>query len=253
MCSGCGTPRTLPVSSTGSSPVSRRPSCSTPTPANAAATCSMRCDVGGAGPRHLRPRRGPGQGAGRADDLGRSGPADGSSSACPASGWGPARWTRRSRRPPCRAPWHRSSTSRTELTAGLLDDVVGTGFTLIGYGVDPREGLSAQHLELLDALEVRCVTILESADHPSTFQAAAQSRRLVAVDTAPGDYFGSAGVMALPVRPDFYLFEQPPGPRTSSGASASSPTTYGCPPGPGPPADRSRIRTRSDRSCCARR
>jgi hypothetical protein len=188
MCSGCGTPRTLPVSSTGSSPVSRRPSCSTPTPANAAATCSMRSRVGGAGPHHLRPRRGPGQGAGRADDLGRSGPADGSSSAAPE-----------------------------RLGAGAVDETLTP-----------------------PALQGTLAPQFHVSDGAHSGAPRRRGRHRLHADRSRR-------------RPTFYLFGAATRSADTSGSSTSSPTTYGCPPGPGPPADRSRIRTRSDRSCCARR
>jgi len=48
----------------------------------------------------------------------------------------------------------------------LLDDVLGEGFSLIGFGVDPRAGLSAAERASLDRLDIRYVTVFPLGGRP---------------------------------------------------------------------------------------
>jgi 2-polyprenyl-6-methoxyphenol hydroxylase-like FAD-dependent oxidoreductase len=99
-------------------------------------------------------------------------------------------------------------------SATLIDDVLGYGSTLIGYRVDPLATLSdAQRAELAQ-VGVRGVALVDPGGWTSTCE---HSRLLVAADTTPRDWFTSAGVQAVLVRPDFYLF----GAATDIGAVAT--------------------------------
>ena len=85
----------------------------------------------------------------------------------------------------------------------LIDDVLGYGGTLIGYGVDPLATLSDAERSELAEVGVRGVALVEPGEWTAT---GAHTRLLVGADTTPGDWFTSAGVQAVVVRPDFYLF-----------------------------------------------
>lgn len=89
--------------------------------------------------------------------------------------------------------------------SGLFDDVVGTGFTLIGHGIDPRQGLTAAQVEALDALGVTSVMVSDG-DYTVAVPPQAPTVHVVAADSGVADYFAAAGVAAVLVRPDFYLY-----------------------------------------------
>jgi len=89
---------------------------------------------------------------------------------------------------------------------GMFDDVAGTGFTLLGYGVDPAAALTDDHLGALNALGVRSVMLMDQEYAPSEIAVSPVTRRLVALDTAAHDWFTAAGVQVVLVRPDFYAY-----------------------------------------------
>lgn len=85
----------------------------------------------------------------------------------------------------------------------LFDDVVGYGSTVIGYGVDPLTDLTDQQRAELQNANVRAVCLLEQGEQLAV---SPDTRCLVVHDGTARDYFTAAGVSALLVRPDFYLF-----------------------------------------------
>lgn len=89
--------------------------------------------------------------------------------------------------------------------AGLFDDIVGTGFTLIGYGVDPADGLTADQMSALETLGVHVVTVLDE-EYSSAPLDPESTRRVVAVDKSAHDLFEGTGAIAMLVRPDFYVY-----------------------------------------------
>lgn len=88
---------------------------------------------------------------------------------------------------------------------GLFDDLVGTGFALIGHRIDPREGLTDAQLSALDAVGVTSVMISDE-EYAVSVPPAAPTVHVVAADSGVADYFSAAGVAAVLVRPDFYLY-----------------------------------------------
>lgn len=89
---------------------------------------------------------------------------------------------------------------------GLFDDVVGPGFTLLGYGVDPAEALTPEQLTILDALDVRAVMLMEEEYAFENVAHSRRTRRVVALDKAAHDWFTGLGVRVVLVRPDFYAY-----------------------------------------------
>jgi flavoprotein hydroxylase len=85
----------------------------------------------------------------------------------------------------------------------MFDDIVGYGSTLIGYGFDPLSGLNDARRLQLRAAGVRGVALVEEGD---PLVMSSDTRRVVARDKSAHDYFTAAGVQAILVRPDFYLF-----------------------------------------------
>lgn len=95
-----------------------------------------------------------------------------------------------------------------------LDSVLGEGFALVGYGVDPRNTVSGEWYPLMEALGISFTTLFDYPGRP-------QGNVGVARDTAPGlsevedlhgrmtDWFQKAGykhgAVAL-IRPDKYCF-----------------------------------------------
>lgn len=91
----------------------------------------------------------------------------------------------------------------TDLGSALLDDVVGYGSTLIGYGVDPLDDLTDAQRSQLCAAGVRGVAIVEQGERLAV---SSDTCLLVAQDESAREYFTAASVRAILVRPDFYLF-----------------------------------------------
>jgi len=54
----------------------------------------------------------------------------------------------------------------------LLDDVLGEGFSLVGFGVDPRAALAPAELAALARLDARCVTLFPLGGRPQGMQSA---------------------------------------------------------------------------------
>jgi 2-polyprenyl-6-methoxyphenol hydroxylase-like FAD-dependent oxidoreductase len=88
--------------------------------------------------------------------------------------------------------------------SGLFDDILGTGFTLIGHGIDPSASLTDTQRQVLDALAVRVVTVLEEEPPQATGPHGAQ--QVVALDKAAHDLFATNSLVAALVRPDHYLY-----------------------------------------------
>ncbi len=57
----------------------------------------------------------------------------------------------------------------------LLDDVSGQGFSLLGFGVDPRETLAPADLSLLDRLDARYLAIYPVGGRPQGLQASGRT------------------------------------------------------------------------------
>lgn len=99
-----------------------------------------------------------------------------------------------------------------------LDDLLGTGFALVGAGVDPRSTLDAQSLGLWQALGARFVTVYPFGKRPNGAGVdRAVPHELVECED-PGEAFfnwwrkagGRAGSVAI-VRPDKFVFALVPG------------------------------------------
>lgn len=95
-----------------------------------------------------------------------------------------------------------------------LDDVLGLGFSLLGYGVDPRTALSADDLAALQALGTRFVSVYPIGGRP---QGKPGDGRFTGDDYTDIEdhtgvltrWFGKAGVRTgglLLMRPDRYVF-----------------------------------------------
>lgn len=96
----------------------------------------------------------------------------------------------------------------------LLDELLGTEFALVGLGVDPRDGLSADSLAQLDALGTRYVTLFPYGGRPQGQKAVARSTApgLTEVEDLGGDmigWFKDAGFTdeaVAVIRPDKFAF-----------------------------------------------
>ncbi|MBZ3906336.1 bifunctional 3-(3-hydroxy-phenyl)propionate/3-hydroxycinnamic acid hydroxylase [Streptomyces griseiscabiei] len=90
----------------------------------------------------------------------------------------------------------------------LLDDALGTWFTLIGYGTDPLIHLDAESRAFWDRLGTRYVTVAESRSGRSRTERPASPTDSVVVEDIDGslrDWFASpAGTVAV-IRPDRYV------------------------------------------------
>lgn len=84
---------------------------------------------------------------------------------------------------------------------GLFDELVGTGFLLLATQ-DPRPHLDADALAFLESLRARTVTVVPA-------DAGTSGENVVAdADGVYLPYLAEAGVRAILVRPDFYVFGQ---------------------------------------------
>jgi 3-(3-hydroxy-phenyl)propionate hydroxylase len=87
-------------------------------------------------------------------------------------------------------------TVSLEGRTGRADDVLGWGFALLCRGMDPLAELSDEHRAFLDAIGARTVALNQD---PAT--------NLVRdVEGTYTRYFDESGVVAVLVRPDFYVF-----------------------------------------------
>ncbi|MTE15283.1 bifunctional 3-(3-hydroxy-phenyl)propionate/3-hydroxycinnamic acid hydroxylase MhpA [Nocardia aurantiaca] len=95
-----------------------------------------------------------------------------------------------------------------------LDDVLGLGFAVLGYGVDPRVGLDAEELAALRALDTRFVTVYRFGGRP---QGAAGEGRTSGYEHSDVEdhtgaltrWFGKAGIGVgglVLLRPDRFVF-----------------------------------------------
>ncbi len=78
---------------------------------------------------------------------------------------------------------------------GLFDDVVGSGFTLLAAGGDPLAGLGDSHRYLLAELGCNVASLQQDAPHG-----------LRDLDGRATGWLAGAGVHAVLVRPDLYVF-----------------------------------------------
>lgn len=94
-----------------------------------------------------------------------------------------------------------------------LDHILGEGFALVGYGIDPRDKIAAEHYELLDSLSVSFTALYSYPERPQGMGAAqAPAPGLVEVEDLEGrmvEWFKKAGykpgAVAI-VRPDKYCY-----------------------------------------------
>ncbi len=87
---------------------------------------------------------------------------------------------------------------RSDFGAGRFDDVLGLGFLLIGWRCDPTAELDHDSLAFLDAMPIRVVQIY---DEP-----VGGERVVVDVDGKFVAFMKSHGIVAMIVRPDFYIY-----------------------------------------------
>ena len=96
----------------------------------------------------------------------------------------------------------------------LLDEVLGSDFSLIGLDVDPRNELSAESLNLLEQIGTRFVTVFRYGDRPQGLNAVARQAApgLIEVEDIGGgmvEWFESSGYVSgaiAIVRPDKFAF-----------------------------------------------
>jgi 3-(3-hydroxy-phenyl)propionate hydroxylase len=79
---------------------------------------------------------------------------------------------------------------------GLLDDVIGLGFTLLGRERDPAAGLDDRRRELLAMLGGRSYALTREP----------RPGAIVDLDGTLLDYLEAYGAAAILIRPDFYVF-----------------------------------------------
>lgn len=96
----------------------------------------------------------------------------------------------------------------------LLDEMLGTQYSLVGLGVDPRDGLSSESRKLLEQLGVRYVTLYPYGRRPQGVKGVARvtAAGLVEVEDLGGkmvEWFAKGGhentAVAL-IRPDKFTF-----------------------------------------------
>jgi 2-polyprenyl-6-methoxyphenol hydroxylase-like FAD-dependent oxidoreductase len=91
--------------------------------------------------------------------------------------------------------------------AGLFDDVVGTGFCLIGRNEDPLAALSDEQRAFLTGIRARAVWLAEPPSaHRAPDAASGDGRAIVDVDGAYEAWFAACGCHYVFVRPDFCVF-----------------------------------------------
>jgi len=96
----------------------------------------------------------------------------------------------------------------------LLDDVLGSGFALVGLGIDPKQHLSGQAAAVIECLQAEFVTVFPYAGRPQGLVGVLRStpEHLREVEDIHGDmiaWFRKAGFSADAVailRPDRYTF-----------------------------------------------
>jgi 3-(3-hydroxy-phenyl)propionate hydroxylase len=93
-----------------------------------------------------------------------------------------------------------------------LDDLLGTGFALIGIGIDPRRSMTPDDLAIWQRLEARFVTIYPFGGRPQGDAARARPEGLVEVEDVSGQLLAwlrsrghGIGHVAI-VRPDRFVF-----------------------------------------------
>ncbi len=84
---------------------------------------------------------------------------------------------------------------------GLFDDVVGRGFVLMAYGLNPGDQLSDQARALLESLGGRVIAVAPNGDTPGA---------VVDLDGTYGEWFAEQHASVVLVRPDFYVFGTEP-------------------------------------------
>lgn len=96
----------------------------------------------------------------------------------------------------------------------LLDDLLGSEFSIVGLGVDPREHLSKQSLKALEELDCRYVTLFPYAGRPQGLEGVCRESRndLHEVEDLNGqmiDWFRKAGFRSKAtaiLRPDKFTY-----------------------------------------------
>lgn len=95
-----------------------------------------------------------------------------------------------------------------------LDDVLGDGFALLGYGVDPRDCLPLGDLFVWESLGTRYVTVFALGERPQGYRAVARQTapRLTEIEDESGilmHWFKQSGAgpgSVVVIRPDRFVF-----------------------------------------------
>ena len=88
---------------------------------------------------------------------------------------------------------------RQEGRTGRFDEVVGNGWTVLSVAADPRDVLEEEQLAFLDDVGANLVRV-------TTPRGASGDGTVVDLEGRYAAWFDEAGVEAVVIRPDFYVY-----------------------------------------------